>query len=184
MKMEKYKYFITICATLLLSILTSFAQDKEAKITLNFAKVDTNNVCTATVTSDGLPVKDVSISLFVKRMLSGLPIGNAVTTDSSGKASFIVPLDIPSIDGKLTMIAKIIDDENYKNTEVSGDVDWGTIVVSDNSHIEERSIFANRSKAPVYFIAASLIIISLVWGTLIWAVLQVFKIKRLSSKKK
>jgi len=181
--MEKYKYFIVICAALLFSMTTSSAQEKVAKMTLTFTKVDTINVCKALVTSEGLPVKEVNVSLFVKRLFSPLPIGSAAT-DETGTASFNIPTDIPSLDGKLIFIAKIVDDENYMNTEVSGDANLGTIVVSDNSNINERSIFAARDKAPKYFIAASLIIISLVWGTLLYAVLQIVKIKKLSSANK
>ena len=179
--MKKYKYFITSCIMLLLTTLTSFAQDKEATITLSFAKADSVNVCKALVTSEGVPVKEVPVSLFVKRMFSQLPIGEAVATDSTGVASFEVPQDLPSQNGKLTIFAKIVDDENYKNTEASGIVNWGTIIVSDNSKVDERSIFAGRNKAPIFFIIVSLLSLFLVWGTLIYAVLQVFKIKRLSS---
>lgn len=180
--MKKTKYFIGICVALLLSTTTIFAQDKEAIITLNFAQVDSENVCTATVTSEGLPVPEVNVSLFAKRLLSNLPL-EEVATDSLGIASFIVAQDIPSIDGKLILVAKIIDDENYMNTEVVGETNWGMVVAVDNSNFEERSLFAARDKAPIYFIAASIIILTLVWGTLVWALFQVVRIKRLGSKK-
>jgi hypothetical protein len=169
---------------LLLTTITSFAQDKEAKITLTFEKADSLYVCKALVTSEGVPVNEVPVSLFVKRMISPLPIGDAVATDSTGVATFDVPQDIPSSDGKLTIFAKIVDDENYKNTEASGVVNWGTIIVSDNSIVDERSNFAGRNKAPIFFIIVSLLSLFIVWGTLIYAVLQIFKIKRLSSSNK
>ena len=177
--MKKYKYFITSCIMLLLSATSTFAQDKEAKMTMSFAIVDSVNVCKVLVTSDGIPVNEVVVSLFVKRLFSNLKLGDPISTDSLGIASFEVPQDIPSPDSKLTVFAKIIDDENYINTETSGVINWGTIVVSDNSKVDERSIFAGRSKAPVFFIIVSLLSLFLVWGTLVYAVLQVFKIKRL-----
>lgn len=179
--MKKIKYFITICAVLLFSTTNIYAQDLEAKISLNIENVDGENICTATVTSEDLPVAEVNVSLFAKRLLSNLPL-EEITTDETGVASFTVPQDIPSIDGKLILIAKIIDDENYMNTEVSTETNLGMVVAIDNSNFEERSLFASREKAPIYFIAASLIILSIVWGTLIWAIFQVFKIKRLRTK--
>jgi hypothetical protein len=179
--MEKYKYFIATCVIAFFSMTYAYAQDKEAKITLTFAKVDSVNVCKALVTSEGIAVKEVPVNLSVKRLFSNLPIGDAVATDSVGVATFEVPQDIPSKDGKLTIFAKIIDDENYINTEASGEVNWGTIVVTDNSNVNERSIAAGRDGAPIYFIVASLLAIGLVWGTLLYAVLQVFKIKKLGS---
>lgn len=179
--MRNYNYFIVTCFAMLFSMATSFAQDKEAKITLTFEKVDSLNVCKALVLSEGVPVKDVSVQLSVKRLYSNLKLGDAIATDSTGVASFEVPLDIPSSNGKLVIYANIADDENYMNTEASGEVKWGKVVVSDNSNVEERSISAGRDEAPIYFIVSSLIVIGLVWGFLIYAVLQVFRIKRLGS---
>jgi len=179
--MEKYNYFMATCIMLLFSMAISNAQDKEAKISLTFEKADSLYVCKALVTSEGIPVSEVPVNLSVKRLFGNLPIGDAVATDSTGVATFDFPIDIPSRDGKLTIDAKIVDDENYRNTEASGVVNWGKLVVSDNSNIEERSIAAGRDKAPIYFITVSLLIIFLIWGTLLYAVLQVFKIKRLGN---
>ncbi len=179
--MKKYNYFMATCILFLFSMTISNAQDKEAKITLTFEKADSLYVCKALVTSDGIPVSEVPVNLSVKRLFGNLPIGDAIATDSTGVATFDFPQDIPSRDGKLTIFAKIVDDENYMNTETSGIVNWGKVVVSDNSNVEDRSISAGRDKAPIYFITASLIIICLIWGTLIYAVLQVFKIKRLGN---
>ena len=181
--MKKYTYLAT-CFMILFTVTISNAQDKEAKITLTFEKADSLYVCKALVTSEGTPVSEVPVNLSVKRLFSNLPIGDAVPTDSIGVATFEVPQDIPSRDGKLTIFAKIVDDENYMNTEISEIVDWGTIVVSDNSNVAERSIAAGRDGAPIYFIFSSLLVIGLVWGFLIYSVAQVFKIKRLGSLNK
>ena len=177
--MKKYNYFLVTCLLILFSMTTSFAQDKEAKITLTFEKVDSLNVCKAFVTSEGQPVIEVPVILSVKRLFTKLPIGDAIATDSTGVATFEFPNDIPSKDGKLTIFASIVDDENYMNTDTSGEVNWGTVVVTDNSNIDERSFSAGRDRAPIYFIALSLVILGLIWGTLLYAVLQVFKIKKL-----
>jgi len=179
--MKKYNYYLATCLLFLFSITTLFAQDKEAKIILTFEKADSLNVCKAFVTSEGIPVSEVSVNLAVKRLYSNLPIGDAIATDSTGVATFEFPNDIPSKNGKLTIFATIVDDENYINTEASGEVNWGTIVVINNSNVEERSLSAGRDRAPIYFIILSLLIIGLIWGTLIYAVLQVFKIKRLGN---
>ena len=177
--MKKYNYFITMCLVFLLTITNSFAQEKEAKITLTFEKADSLNVCKAFVTSEGQPVIEVPVILSVKRLFSKLPIGDAIATDSTGVATFEFPNDIPSKNGKLTIFANIVDDENYMNSETSGEVNWGTVVVTDNSNVSERSIAAGRDGAPIYFIISSLLVIGLFWGVIIYAVLQVFKIKKL-----
>ncbi|MBA4153530.1 hypothetical protein [Flavobacterium sp.] len=176
--MKKFKYFLVNCA-LFLSIASVFGQEKEAVITLSFEKVDSVNVCKALVTSEGKPVQEVSVGLFVKRLYSNLAIGEPIATDSIGEASFEVPQDIPSPDGKLVFIAKIEDDENYMNTETKSEIKWGMIIASDNSNVGERSISGGRDKAPIYFIVASLLAIGIVWGTLFYAVFQIFRIRKL-----
>ncbi|TRX27778.1 hypothetical protein FNW25_05825 [Flavobacterium franklandianum] len=177
--MKKHTYFLISCLVILFSITTSYTQDKEAKITLTFKKIDSVNVCKAFVTSEGQPVIEVPVNLSVKRLFAKLPIGDAIATDSTGVATFEFPNDIPSKNGKLTLFASIVDDENYTNSETSGEVNWGTVVVTDNSNIDERSFSAGRDRAPIYFITISLLILGLIWGTLLFAVLQVFKIKKL-----
>lgn len=179
--MKKYNYFLVSFIMILLSLSVSYGQDKVAKISLTFDKVDSLYVCKALVISDGKPVIEVPVNLSVKRLFGNLIIGDPISTDSTGVATFEVPQDIPSKNGKLTFYAKIEDDENYMNTETTAEANWGMIVVSDNSNIEDRSIAAGRDKAPIYFITASLLIIGLIWGTLIYAVMQVFKIRRLGN---
>ena len=177
--MKKYNFFLVACLMILFTTSTSFAQDKEAKITLTFEKIDSLNVCKAFVTSEGQPVIELPVKLSVKRLFAKFPIGDPIATDSTGVATFEFPNDIPSKNGKLTIFASIVEDENYMDTETSGEVNWGTVVVTDNSNIDERSFSAGRDRAPIYFIAISLVILGLIWGTLLFAVLQVFKIKKL-----
>jgi hypothetical protein len=177
--MKKYNNFLAVCIMILVSMTTSFAQDKEAKISLTFEKIDSLNVCKAFVTSEGQPVIEVPVKLSIKSLFAKLPIGDAIATDSTGMATFEFPNDIPSKNGKLTIFASIVEDENYMDTETSGEVNWGMVVVSDNSNVDERSFSAGRDRAPIYFIVISLLILGLIWGTLLYAVLQVFKIKRL-----
>ena len=180
--MKKYIYL------LLLSVFftsTTFAQEKEAKLTLTFAKVDSQNVCKALVTSEDKPVKEVSVKLFVHRLFGLLPIGDAVSTDENGISSFNFPKDIPAeSNGKLTVIAKVEDDDNFGSFETKQDVDLGVIKAISTSENTERSISASRERAPIYFMVTSDLIILGIWGTLIYIVFQVFKIKRISSTNK
>lgn len=182
--MKKYIYFLVNSLIMLLSIGATYAQDKEAKINLTFEKVDSLYVCKAFVTSAGQPVIEVPVNLSVQRLFAKLPIGDAIATDSTGVATFEFPNDIPSRNGKLTIFASIVEDENYMDTQASGEVNWGKIVAIDNSNIEERSIAAGRDGAPIYFIISSLVIIGLFWGVLLYAVFQVFKIKKLGKAEK
>ena len=76
------------------------------------------------------------------------------------------------------MFAKVEDDENLGNLEAKGQIDWGAPRVSND--IMERSLSGSRSNAPWILTIVSNIIILGIWGTLVYVVTQLFKIKKLS----
>jgi hypothetical protein len=176
--MKTFKYILTICFGVFFT-LYSGAQEKEAIMTLSFAKVDASDVCNVLVVSEGKPVADITVKLFVERLFGLLPIGKDVTTDEMGLATFEFPANIPfNSDGKLIVLAKVEDDENYGSFEIKSETNIG--VKEDLTKLEkaERSLSGSRDNAPIYFIVASISIIIGIWGTLIYVVLQIFKIKR------
>jgi len=177
--MKTVNYFTSLFAVLLFSSVISLAQDKEAKMTILFEKHDTIRMCRVFVTSEDKPVAEVSVKIYVQRLFSLLPVGDAVSTDENGDAEFIFPDDIPGDSkGMLTVFAKIEDDENYGNLETKGEIRWG--LIKSKSNPMERSLSASRDKAPIYFIIASNLIIAGIWGTLIYVIFQLFKIRRIS----
>lgn len=178
--MNTNKFIAAFFAIILLSTVGIYAQDKEAKITLSFEKGDSIKTCKAHVTCNDSAVKEVSVKLFVQRMFSQLPVGDG-TTDDDGVVNFEFPNDIPADqNGKLIIIAKIEDDDNYANTQSKAEIDWGIKRKSTDQQSAARSLSASRDKAPIYFIVATNLIIIGIWGTLVYVVLQLFKIKRLS----
>ncbi len=175
--MKKYKYLLILSIGFFLST-NLWGQEKVANMTLQFEKVDTNNVCKVIVTSENKPVAEVAVKLFVQRLFGLLPVGGEVTTDETGTASFDFPNSIPlNSEGKLIVFAKVEDDENYGSFETKGETNIG--VKQDLSKFKhfERSLAGPRGNAPIYFILTSLLIIAGIWGTLIYVVLQGFKIK-------
>ncbi len=179
--MKRYRIILILTSAFILICSNNFAQDKQAELKLSFAKEDSLNVCKVNVVSEGQPVAEVSVKLFVKRLFGLLPVGEE-STDETGVASFEVPNDIPAdASGKLTIIAKIEDDENYENVETEAAVNWGVIIKDDDSVKLDRSLSASRENAPIYFIIVSNLIIAGIWGTIFYVILQVFKIKRISS---
>lgn len=177
--MKSYKIIFVLLAVSLLAAIRGLAQDKQAELSLDFTREDSLNVCNVNVVSDGNPVAEVTVKLFVKRLFGLLPVGEAAS-DESGVARFEVPADIPGNEkGIYTIVAKIEDDENYENVEVQGDINWGVKRTESQSKKMERSLSASRDRAPFYFIIASNLIIISIWGTIFYCILQVFKIRRL-----
>lgn len=162
----------------------SMAQDQEATIKLDFIDQDSLKTITATVTSSSGPANEVEVKFFAKRLFGLLPLDKGVTTDESGQASVNFPLDLPGDEqSNVVVIAKIEDNDIYANTESEQSVKWGVVPIHSDK-IEDRSLWASRGNAPFYLIITSNLILLGVWGTLIYIIAQLFKIRKSSSKNK
>jgi hypothetical protein len=156
----------------------SAEDEKKANIAINFVKQDSLNVCQATVTSAGTPVKETAVHFYAKRMFSLLPLGKAVSTDENGMAKVKIPVDLPGDNaGSIVVIAKIEDDDNFGTVESQATL-HGAPVPENKDEWANRSLSASREKAPAYLIITSNIIIAGIWGTLVYIIFQVYLIRK------
>ena len=157
-----------------------YAQDqKVAVIKLSFEQTDSTKTCKATVVSDGAPVKEKEVHLYVKRLYSLLPVGKVASTDSLGEAEISFPKDLPGDqNGMLTVIAKIEKDDVYGTVETQSQVKWGAAPKAELLHLSSRSLSASRENAPMFLVIASSLIIIVIWGTIFYVVFQLLKIKK------
>jgi len=132
------------------------------------------------------PVKGVDVVLAVKRMDGDLNINETPTfaTDSTGKASGDFKRDsIPGdLNGNITLIAKVLDNDSYGNLSVEKKVHWGSKFVSNANDFNARTLFATRAKAPIWLMVIATAIIIGVWTVLIMLVLNILKIKKLGQE--
>jgi len=188
---RKSKLFILLTAPVIfffVNLTAVKAQDeeeeeevKEAQITLSFSQTDTTYTATATVMADTVPVAEKEVLFYVKRFYSNLPIGSGVETDENGVAIAEFPLDLHSgKDGIITVIARIEDDDEYGTVEAQKDIKWGVYHRHEKELWGHRSLSAARDKAPTYLIIVSNGIIAIIWGTLVYVIFQIFRIKRAS----
>lgn len=156
------------------------AQDeKTAVIRLIFSQTDSSKTCTALVTSDSLPVAGTEIHLYAKRYYSLLPVGKVTATDEKGEAAIEFPTDLPGDkNGMIDLIAKIEGDEKYGDAETQSSVKWGGIPHVESYNWGDRSLAASREKAPMFLVVVSNLIIVLIWGTLVYLVYLLYRIKK------
>lgn len=135
--------------------------------------------------NDWVAVKDVEMKLSVKRMLGNLSVGDAdtYTSDSTGTASAEFKRDsIPGDQkGNLVLVASVEDNDTYGNLAIEKSVPWGTDI-QINNHFWHRSLWSTASRAPVWLLFIVLSIVGGVWGTLIYLIGQIFKIKRIGKE--
>ena len=180
------------------TFLASFAGNKKfdsatGDLTVGKAKIvidaSDDKKVTATVfemkITEWTPVKGVDVVLAVKRLGGDLSVNETATfaTDSTGKASADFKRDsIPgNAKGIITLIAKVVDNDQYGNLSVEKTVPWGKKFTAEST-FNNRTLFATRDKSPIWLLLIALSIIIAVWYTLIRLVTNIFKIKKLGEE--
>jgi hypothetical protein len=121
--------------------------------------------------------------LSVKRLLGNLSVGDkeTYTSDSAGVSTAEFQRDSMPGDqkGNIILVAQVVDNDNYGNLAVEKSVNWGTPIKPMKDFFAQRALWSIRTQTPLWqlFIVYSIVIG--VWGTFIYLIFQVFKIKKL-----
>jgi hypothetical protein len=121
-----------------------------------------------------IPASGELISVYVPRMFSMLPVGEA-TLDDNGEASLEFPSDLPGdIDGNIIIIAKFEEHPEFGNIERSTTVEWGipSILTDHSSH---RALWTKT--APKWMIYTLTILLVGVWGHYVFAFISLIRIR-------
>jgi len=141
-----------------------------------------STIVTALQNGKWTPIKGVEMKIGVKRLGSDLKIGDddTYTTDSLGKVSAQFKRDsLPGDEkGNLVLVAKVEENEQFGNLVVEKTVPWGAKLKIENT-FNQRSLFATRNKTPGWLLFMAYLIIGIVWGTLIYLINRLIKIKKL-----
>jgi len=126
------------------------------------------------------PATEVSLIIKVKRTFGFLKIGDdSYETDDNGEVVVDFPDDIPGgMTGELTIIASIDDNDDFGNLQIKDTAKWGTQIANED-FFAERSLWAKRDRAPYWLLIFPNLIIIGIWGTLIYLVYLIFRIKRM-----
>ena len=162
---------------------------KKAILTVDTTSADGIRMVTAELKekngNDWVPVKDIEMKLGVKRMDGNLSVGDkdTYTADSTGVsiAQFIrdsIPGDQKGI---ITLVAEVDDNDTYGNLVIEKSVDWGKAIAPQKNFFAQRTLWSIRSKAPIWLLFTVWAIAIGIWGTIIYLVFQILKIKKLGS---
>ena len=161
-------------------------QVTKAKIEIDTNRTeDTKNVSVNIKTLENgewIPAKDIELKIAVKRSIGNLPIGDeeTYTTDSTGSviAEFKRDSLLGDSNGNFILVARTEDNETLGNVFAEKKVSWGVAPTIDNS-FNNRSLWATRSKTPIWLLFMASSIVIGVWGTIIYLISQLFKIKKI-----
>lgn len=157
----------------------------DAKISIVYSGEDSIKTATATLTawndssSSYVPVPDAELKLCLKRTFNCLPFGETgIMTSETGEISGELPLDLPgNADGTITIAARLEEDEKFGNIEATTSVPWA--VLPRVNPVRGRTLWSSGDNAPLVLVISSVAIIGIIWGTIIYLVYLLFKIKRL-----
>lgn len=174
---EAYKEFESI---------TSEIEILKARIEIDTSSDETTKNITVKLSElkkgEWVPAQATDVRIEVKRLLGNLPVGEdeTYTTDSSGMviAEFIRDSLSGDSKGLITLTARTDESEFYGNISADKIVPWAVVPVFENN-FNKRSLWATSFRTPIWLLVLAYSIISGVWGTLIYLVFQLIKIRRL-----
>ena len=129
-----------------------------------------------------VPVKDVEMKIGVQRLGGILPAGDeeTYTTDSTGIATSEFKKErIPGNEnGELVLIARVEDNDELGNLVIEKKVPWGVATKQDNSFFQQRALWSTRFRTPFWLLFMAYSIVLGVWGTLIYLIILLIRIKK------
>ena len=132
-----------------------------------------------------MPANEVEMKIGIKRLGGVLTAGDeeTYTTDSTGTVSIEVSKkNIPGdTKGNIVLVAKTEDNDMYGNLSVEKVVPWGVAVNPDPDFFEQRTLWSTRFRAPYWLLMMAYSIIIVVWGTILYLVFQIVKIKKMGT---
>jgi hypothetical protein len=170
-------------------LITDYSISK-AKITIDTASSEGIKSITVTVLkqdgSEWLPAPDVEMKVGIQRLGGVLSAGDeeTYTTDSSGSVTVEVKKDnLPGDNkGNIILIAKAEENDLYGNLQIEKAAPWGIKQTVDSSFFNKRTLWSTRFRTPFWLLFIAYSIVLSVWGTLIYLIFQLIKIKKLGIK--
>jgi hypothetical protein len=98
-------------------------------------------------------------------------------TDAGGSILVPVPTDIPGKEGILDIEVVIEDNDTYGTIKTSLEAPVGTPIVVESKY-DQRALWARGSKAPVFILIFTGVLVIGSWGLIAYLVVNLFKIAK------
>ena len=127
-----------------------------------------------------LPIEGADIKCYVQRMFSRLPVGEEYNiTDDNGEVNIQIPPDLPGDEsGNLELIVGLEEDDTYGNITAHATLQWGSDVLIGKDTFDERTMWSSREKTPIYLLIWPNLMLLIVWGVIVYLLVQLRKIYR------
>lgn len=161
-----------------------------AKISIDTASEEGARSITVSVlkweNDEWVPAPEVEMWVGFRRLGGILSAGDdeTYTTDENGMVIVEVAKENLPGDkkGNLILAASINNNDEFGNLLIEKIVPWGTVVTTNTQFFNQRTLWSHGNKAPYWLLFTAYAIILGVWGTLIYLVIQLFKIRKLGTE--
>jgi hypothetical protein len=162
----------------------------KAKIEIDTASEEGSRSITVTIkkyeNGEWVPVNEVEMKIGIQRLGGILSAGDEATytTDSSGTVTIAISKDsLPGdVKGNIILAASVEENDVVGNLSIQKTVAWGVPAKYDNNFFNQRTLWSTRFNTPIWLLAIAYSIILSVWGTLVYLIFQLIKIKKLGKK--
>ncbi len=159
------------------------ASVKDASLVLTLSGKDSVKLITvlaAAIQANGeqRPIPNLEVNFAIQRLFGIMPLSDeaTATTDENGMATFNFPAGIKGDEnGKVKVVARIIDNEIYGNIETASVAAWGNKLIPETNPFP-RALWEPR--APVLLMVTFSIIFGGIWITYAFVIFQLVKIKK------
>ena len=126
-------------------------------------------------TGKEMPVKDIAVGVFVKRLFLPLKVGEGIT-DENGEATIEIANNLPGdAKGNITLLAKLDESELYGNLETGVTSAFG-IPVSDIAEVAPRALWS--AHPPLWMVITFAVLMIVVWGHYVVIVYELFRLRK------
>ena len=185
--LDEFKFVAQSDSTAGQETLTADITIKKAFLTVDTTTVDGARTVTGELKERNgnvwVPVKDIDMNLSIKRMLGNLSVGDEATytSDSTGVSSAEFKKDsIPGDEkGNIILVAKVDDNDTYGTLVTEKTVSWGKAINPPKDFFAQRTLWSTSHETPIWLLFTVWSIVIGIWGTMIYLVLQVLKIRKM-----
>lgn len=135
--------------------------------------------------NEWIPAKSVEMKVGINRLGGILSAGDEATYTTDSTGSVTVPLKkeglTGDVKGNIVLVAKVEDNDQYGNLLVEKVVPWGAALQPEKNFFDQRTLWSTRFRTPIWLLVMAYFIVGIVWGTIIYLIVQIIKIKKLGA---
>lgn len=185
--LDEYSFYAEIPETDSLEEVAEYLVIKPSRMKIVTDDSDSSIRVTVEAKTDGKwePFEGAELAVFIQRRFGKILIGEeSNATDENGVVDLTFDTEIPGdINGLVTLEATIEDNDELGNVYATTNTGWGTPLVAAGN-FDRRTLWSTRDKTPWWLLVFPNAMIAGVWGVIIYLILLIFKMKRISRERK